>query len=135
MLGMEATGARNPTGTLIVIAVLAVLGADVSPAHSADPSRACPPARPVHPHVRAGCPQSIAWWAQPSNTAHYRGYYEGGSTQFHGETRCPHEGVWGWDYLGALFEKHTWLGWRHGAEHHEGEPAYKTDGPKVISHE
>ena len=133
--GMEAYGRKSRTIAPILMFAWAVVGTLVSSAMSADPTCDCPPTRPVQPHVRAGCPRSIGWWAQPSNNNHYGGYYVGGSAQLHGATRCPNEGVWGWDYLGALFTKRVWLGWQHGHTHHEGEPAYQTEGPKIISHE
>ena len=127
---------RNNSGSSMIIAMAWLVACPAEPlTFAAEPQCACPSACLVHPHVRAGCPRSIAWWAQPSNTAQYGGYYVGGSTQIHGDTRCPNEGVWGWDSMGLLFNKHVWLGWAHGPRHYAGEPAYKTDGPHVISHE
>jgi hypothetical protein len=130
----EVLGTR-PASSIFV--GLLVLGAVAVRAHAADLGCDCRPTRraDVHPHVRAGCPQSIAWWAQPSNSAHYGGYYVGGGALCHGDGRCADEGTWGWDYLGALFTKHVRLGWSHGRLYQGGAGAYETDGPKVLHHE
>jgi hypothetical protein len=85
-------------------------------------------------HQRAGCPESVAPWAVPSNTKHYGGYYVGGGAPRHGEGRCIDEGTWGWDYLGFALPKNVALGWWHGRREQGGEGAYRTDGPHVVHH-
>lgn len=134
MTTREVHGVRR---TRSIVSALLIFGALSASADAIEPGCDCPPPRraDVHPHVRAGCPQSIAWWAQPSNSQHYGGYYVGGGALCHGEGRCADEGTWGWDYLGVLFTKHVRLGWSHGRLYQGGAGAYETDGPKVLHHE
>jgi hypothetical protein len=74
---------------------------------------------------RAGCPQCVHRFAQPSNTPKYSGGYVGGGAILPGEGRLPSEGTWGWDYSG-LISKRIWLGWSH--RHYEtGGGKYDTD--------
>jgi hypothetical protein len=53
----------------------------------------------------------IAWYARPSDTGHYIGYYVGGGCVWKGDARSPSEGTWGWDYQGILFPRRVVLGW------------------------
>jgi len=84
---------------------------------------------------RAGNPNSVSWLAKPSNTPRYWGYYVGGGAAFGGSPRMRHEGVWGWDYFGGIFNRRVSLNWWHGARRQGGRGAYKTDGPKVFHKE
>ena len=91
--------------------------------------------RRIARHVRAGCPQSVAPWAKPSSERDERGYHVGGGAHFLGDARCNHEGTWGWDYHGRLFDKRVWLGWHHGRRDQGGVGAYRTDGVTRPFHE
>jgi hypothetical protein len=91
-------------------------------------SESCPECR----NIRKGCPQSIAWYAQPSNTPRYVGYYVGGGAAFGGEPRCANEGTWGWDFSGTLIERNVWLNWWHGSRYQGGTGSYRTDGPRLV---
>ncbi len=82
---------------------------------------------------RAGFPQETSRFAQPSDTGRYTGYTVGGGARLHkGEPPLPHEGTWGWDYTGGLFQRRVILGWWHGRRYQGGSGAYGTDGPKVL---
>ncbi len=85
----------------------------------------CPPTL-CDGHARAGCPQTVAPWARPSDTPNYAGYYVGGGAATHGQPRCPNEGTWGWDYFG-LFPKRIDLYWWHGCMSQGGGGSYATD--------
>lgn len=85
-------------------------------------------------HARAGWPQCVAPWARASFGPYESGGYIGGGAPFHGDCRCGHEGTWGWDYNGRLFNKHIWLGWHHGRRNQGGTGAYKSDGPHFPHH-
>ena len=70
-------------------------------------------------HARAGCPRAILPWAGPTYERFDCGYYVGGGSPFygpagwfHGERRCPDEGVWGVDY--APWTSRVRLQWFHG---------------------
>lgn len=90
--------------------------------------------RRIARHVYAGCPQCVAPWARPSGS-HESGYHVGGGAHLFGDARCNHEGTWGWDYHGRLFDKRIWLGWHHGRRDQGGVGAYRTDGAKFPFHE
>src|SRR5262245_40385346 len=64
-----------------------------------------------HTHARAGCPLSVAWYARPSDTGAYVGYYVGGGCAWRGQPRSAAEGTWGWDYRGFLFPRRIALNW------------------------
>jgi hypothetical protein len=74
----------------------------------------------------------VAWYAKPSDTGHYRGYYVGGGgTICRGDYPCPNEGTWGWDYRGCLVPKKIFLLWNHGRRYQGGTGSYSPDGPPV----
>jgi hypothetical protein len=79
---------------------------------------------------RAGYPESIACWAQPSDTGSYVGYLVGGGCPYPHLADAPFasEGPWGWDYQGWLLPRRVILGWWHGC-YQGGTGAYRTDGP------
>jgi len=126
---------------LIVAAILcAFVGTSaVNTSHAAGPlSREGPSptacsAEAEDGHHRAGHPERLACYAQPSNESQYSSGYVGGGTQFRGCGRFPHEGTWGRDYCGALLPHRPWLKWSHGRRY-QGGGAYKTDGPKLFGH-
>ena len=80
----------------------------------------------------AGHPETIAWWAKPSKTPHYAGYYVGGSAPFYGRPRAIHEGVWGWDYVGGYFRRHVNLNWLSRRHRRDEVSGYKTEGPRIF---
>ena len=91
-------------------------------------------ARAEHTQHRAGHPECVASYAQPSETPRYSGSYVGGGTAFKGCGRQADEGTWGWDYCGyggRILSHHPWLNWSHGRRCQDGGGAYKTDGPHV----
>ncbi len=89
------------------------------------------PPSPDHTLHRAGHPECIARYAQPSNTPHYTGGYVGGGCAHGGEGRGPDDGSWGWDYCGWFVSHRPWLAWCHGRRCQGGTGAYNTDGPHV----
>ena len=93
-----------------------------------NPPETCPLCR----NCEKGYPQSIASYAQPSNTPRYIGYYVGGGSAFKGEPRFVDEGTWGWDYSGGLFHRRVWLNWWHGQRAQGGTGSYRTDGPRLL---
>jgi len=80
---------------------------------------------------RAGYPERIAWYAWPSNTRAYDGYYVGGGAAIGGSRRCANEGTWGWDYSGWLLPHRVLLYWTHGRLYQGGTGAYKVNGPPL----
>ena len=75
----------------------------------------------------------VAWWAIPSDTGHYLGYYVGGGCgrPLKGEPRRSDEGTWGWDYQGWLIPRRVVLDWWHGRRDQGGTGAYDSVGPKL----
>jgi len=84
----------------------------------------------------AGDPEHTAWYARPSDTGRYGGYFVGGGKPFHmmGQNRNTGDGTWGWDYHGFCWPSHIILDWFHGARYQGGQGAYQTDGPKLFHH-
>ena len=85
---------------------------------------------PDHTMQRAGFPQHIACYAQPSETTSYMGYYVGGGSPCGGRYPAPDEGTWGWDYRGCVLQRHIFLGWWHRSQ--GGVGSYRTDGPHMF---
>lgn len=84
-------------------------------------------------HRRAGFPQEVSRFARPSDTGRYVGYTVGGGAGGRkGNQPFAHEGTWGWDYTGGLFQRRVILGWWHGRRYQGGSGAYGTEGPKVL---
>jgi hypothetical protein len=108
-----------PAGWLMMLASMCLIVICVSV------SLADPP-----PESADGLPR-LAWWAIPSDTGHYLGYYLGGGSgrPLAAEPRRADEGTWGWDYQGWLVPRRVMLGWWHGRRSQGGTGAYKTDGP------
>src|SRR5437867_1041836 len=77
-------------------------------------------------HARAGGPSAISWFAHPSDTGDYVGYYIGGGCPWKGQPRCSGEGTWGWDYSGILFSRHVILAWSHCRRYQGGIGYYRT---------
>jgi hypothetical protein len=112
--------------------VVAALGLGIA---QADPPAAeTPPGEVPAPTCRPSGPPPIAWWAQPSITPAYVGYYVGGGCPYyrHGEPRHPLEGTWGWDWTGYCFHRKVDLLWWHGRRYQGGTGAYRTDGPRPL---
>jgi hypothetical protein len=84
------------------------------------------PHDPEHTLQRAGNPQRVAWYAVPTDTDSYIGYYVGGGAPCRGESRSVNEGTWGWDYQGWLFPRRVALGWWHGRRYQGGSGHYRT---------
>ena len=81
---------------------------------------------------RSGYCGQQAWYAQPSDTGHYVGYFVGGGSPLRGDVPLPCEGVWGWDYLGCHSRRWILLLWNHGLRYQGGPGAYRTDGPQLL---
>jgi hypothetical protein len=79
-----------------------------------------------HSQSRAGCPLNVAWYARPSDTAAYVGYYVGGGCAWRGQPRTPAEGTWGWDYRGLFFLRRVGLNWCHCGRYQGGIGHYRT---------
>jgi hypothetical protein len=92
-----------------------------------------PPADPCDRLQRAGCPQTVGWWAIPSDTGAYAAYRVGGGCPCPrlADPPQPDEGTWGWDYLGRWFHRHVILGWWHDRRYQGGTGSYQTDGPSL----
>jgi hypothetical protein len=108
---------KTALAVMLLFAATCVRGADEVPYQ---PETSC------ESHLRAGCPQTIASWARPTNTPNYSGYYVGGGAALDGCGRCAREGTWGWDYTGVI-PKFVALNWWHGARRQGGGGAYATD--------
>lgn len=91
---------------------------------SLPPGPACTTCKPCYD--RAGNAQWVAWYALPSNTTAYVGYYVGGGAACLGEARHVSEGTWGWDYQGCLFLRRVGLDWWHGRRYQDGIGRYRT---------
>ena len=78
--------------------------------------------------IRPSYQVPIAFWAVPSNTPAYVGYYVGGGCAWGGEPRHDDEGTYGWDYVGSCFARRVWLAWCHCTRYQGGTGAYATDG-------
>lgn len=76
----------------------------------------------------------LFWWALPSDTGHYIGYYVGGGCgkPCKAEPRHVAEGTWGWDYQGWLVPHRVMLDWWHGRRYQGGTGKYQSDGPKFF---
>jgi hypothetical protein len=87
-------------------------------------------------HDRAGNSDHIAWYARPSDTGRYVGYYVGGGKPWHilGQNRNREDGTWGWDYRGFCWPSRIMLDWYHGSRYLGGQGAYRTDGPRILDH-
>jgi hypothetical protein len=94
-----------------------------------------PPGHPrslPYTHERAGYPLCLSSFSQPTETPYYQSYYVGGSAPLgHGDARCPHEGTFGWDFVGIHLPRRVALGWNHGRRYQSGSGSYRTDGPPV----
>jgi hypothetical protein len=78
------------------------------------------------PFARSGQPQSVAWWARPSEECGDLGGYVGGGAPHHGSGRYPHEGTWGWDYSGRWLKRKVFLDWSH-TRYQGGTGAYRSE--------
>jgi hypothetical protein len=87
---------------------------------------------PSDPHVRAGHPQAIHRWAQPTITPAYCFGYVGGGAAIGGQPRTLDEGSWGMDYCGRWLPHRVWLNWYHGRFSQGGSGRYETDGPHLL---
>jgi hypothetical protein len=83
---------------------------------------------------RAGDSEHAAWYALPSDTGRYVGYYVGGGKPSRAlvQNRKTGDGTWGWDYRGFCIPSHIILDWYHGCRYQGGQGAYRTDGPKLV---
>jgi hypothetical protein len=81
---------------------------------------------------QAGYPRTVAWWAIPSDTGAYTVNRVGGGCPIPllAERPLPHEGTWGWDYVGRWLPQNVLLGWWHGL-YQGGNDNYRTDGPTL----
>jgi hypothetical protein len=106
-------------GGLVFLTIMAAVRAD--PGDASDEQR------------RTGFPQEISRRARPSDTGRYAGYTVGGGAPLRkGDAPLPHEGTWGWDYSGGLFQRRVILGWWHGRRYQSGSGAYRTDAPRIL---
>jgi hypothetical protein len=80
---------------------------------------------------RSGYHGRVAWYALPSFTRAYTGYYVGGGQAIGGSGPRPEEGTWGWDYRGLLFPSRVNLWFNHGERYQGGGGTYKVDGHHV----
>ncbi len=90
------------------------------------PEPPSPPVNPKHTLEHKGNPERVAWYAVPTDTGSYIGYYVGGGAPCRGEARLGNEGTWGWDYQGWLFPRRVALGWWHGRRSQGGIGRYRT---------
>ncbi len=87
---------------------------------------------PSDPHVRAGHPQNVHRFAEPTITPKYCFGYVGGGAWIGGQPRTLEEGTWGMDYCGHYLPHRVWLNWYHGRVAQGGAGRYETDGPKLL---
>jgi len=124
---------RPKLGAAVVLAAViwsGLLGASADEAQrQGDPPQTCPLCR----QCQKGCAQNVAWYALPSNTPRYIGYYVGGGALlYEGQPRFVDEGTWGWDYSPLLHKSRARLGWWHGEHAQGGTGSYRTDGPRLV---
>ncbi len=81
---------------------------------------------------RAGNPQTLSHWLEPTNTNEWCGQYVGGGGGHGAGPRCRTEGTWGWDYTGRIYPRKAFLGWNHGRYPQGGTGSYRTDDPFPI---
>ena len=82
--------------------------------------------RAIYGHFdRAGNPQCVSRWAQPSWERKSVSYFVGGSQAFGGEERYIHQGTWGNDY--APWYTRVSLKWSHGRSYQDGGGQYEPD--------
>lgn len=74
---------------------------------------------------RAGNPQCVSRWAQPSREMFQGSYYVGGSRAVGGQGRYASEGTWGSDY--APWYTRVSLNWTHGRRYGDGGGQYEPD--------
>jgi hypothetical protein len=84
--------------------------------------------RADEPCDRSGYQGKVAWYALPTFTRAYTGYYVGGGQAIGGSCPRSEEGTWGMDYRGLLLPSRVNLWWNHGQHFQGGGGAYKTDG-------
>ena len=85
-----------------------------------------------HTFARAGFPNVVAPWAQPSKTPKEMPGYVGGSIPLGGDgPAVPWDGVFGYDYVGYGSPGRVFLGWGHDPVNPRMGP-YRTDGPRVF---
>jgi len=82
---------------------------------------------------QAGCPNTIAWWAIPSDCKGFTVSLVGGGCPCpqKADPPRPDEGTWGWDFLGRFFKSNVLLGWWHERRYQGGSGAYQTEGPTL----
>jgi hypothetical protein len=90
----------------------------------------CNPQSAIYNPQSARC---VAWWAIPSDTGKYTMYRVGGGCPLPcvAQPPLPHEGTWGWDYVGRWLPHNVILGWWHGLCYQGGAGAYQTEGPNL----
>jgi hypothetical protein len=108
-----------------------VLGWSLSAVHAHDHESQL--RRPVAANSfhRAGHPEAVHRWAQPTERPDFWGHYVGGGAPCHGDPGFYGDGTWGWDYVGTVLPKRVLLGWYHGRRYQGGTGAYRTDGPHL----
>jgi hypothetical protein len=119
-------GMRTLAGTVAMnshrlgLSCLIFLAASLWPAatHGEGPVP-CGPARPA---------PGVAWWARPSDTGHYVGYYVGGGCLWRGNAPAADQGTWGWDYATFSFLPRIKLLWCRCEDRRADVPAYRTVG-------
>ena len=83
------------------------------------------------PCDRSGYQGKVAWYALPTFTRAYTGYYVGGGSALGGSCRRSDEGTWGTDYRGLLLPGRINLWFNHGERYQGGGGTYKADGHPV----
>ena len=125
----------SPNSLLLVGAVILCPASGLEASDSSNPLVVpAPPQLPVkedhptgeHTQARAGCPINVAWYARPSDTGAYVGYYVGGGCGWRGQPRTPSDGTWGWDYSGFFFPRRIALNWCHCRRYQDGVGHYRT---------
>src|SRR6266404_4062519 len=87
--------------------------------------------RADEPCDRSGYHGKVSWYALPTNTKAYTGYYVGGGQAIGGSARHSDEGTWGWDYRGLVLPSRVALWFNHGERYQGGGGTYKIDGHPV----
>jgi hypothetical protein len=83
------------------------------------------------PCDRSGYQGKVAWYALPTFTRAYTGYFVGGGQAVGGSGRCTQDGTWGTDYRGLLLPSCVNLRWSNGDSYQGGGGTYKADGHPV----
>lgn len=85
-----------------------------------------------HTQCRGGFANCTAWWAVAGRSKQECGGLIGGGSLARGGAAGPHDGTWGWDYVGRGWRPDRFfLSWYPDGARQPKPGTYKVDGPRV----